>query len=56
MAVAIGFAAAFPTLTVPLFAAALTVGASRVVLGVHYPGDVLVGQAIALLSAYPFLR
>jgi membrane-associated phospholipid phosphatase len=25
-------------------------------LGVHYPGDVLMGQAIALVSAYPVLR
>jgi undecaprenyl-diphosphatase len=55
MAVAIGYASAFPSLTVPLLALALVVGASRVVLGVHYPGDVVVGQAIALISAYPLL-
>jgi len=24
-------------------------------LGVHYPGDVVMGQAIALISAYPIL-
>jgi undecaprenyl-diphosphatase len=56
MAVAVGFASAFPALAVPLLILALLVGFSRVMLGVHYPGDVLVGQAIALLTAYPLLR
>lgn len=50
MAIAVGYAIAFPSLTVPLIAIALLVGASRVVLGVHYPGDVLVGQMIAILT------
>jgi undecaprenyl-diphosphatase len=52
MAVATAFAWAFPAASVPLFVAAMLVGLSRVVVGVHYPGDVLVGQAIALLTAY----
>ncbi|MCE2901596.1 MAG: phosphatase PAP2 family protein [Gemmatimonas sp.] len=56
MAVAVGFAAAFPTLTVPLLVLAWLIGFSRVMLGVHYPGDVLIGQAIALATAYPLLR
>lgn len=56
MAVAVGFATAFPSLTVPLLILAWLVGFSRVMLGVHYPGDVLMGQAIALITAYPLLR
>ena len=52
MAVAASFALPFPWLAVPLYALALLVGVSRVVLGVHYPGDVVVGQLIALGTAY----
>ncbi len=55
MAVAIVYAWAFPGLALPLLALAILVGLSRVVLGVHYPGDVAVGQAIALLTAFGVL-
>ena len=50
MAVAFGYALAFPSLAAPLIAIAFLVGASRVFLGVHYPGDVLVGQLIAVIT------
>jgi len=51
MAVAFAYAMAFPTLALPLLIVAVLVGMSRVFLGVHYPGDVVVGQAIAIVTA-----
>lgn len=50
MSVALGFAYAFPDLAAPLVMLAVLVGLSRVVLGVHYPGDVFVGQLIAIVT------
>lgn len=50
MSVALMYGIAFPALAPLLLPIALLVGFSRVVLGVHYPGDVIVGQAIAIAT------
>jgi len=51
MSVALGYGLAFPVAAPVLVPLALLVGFSRVVLGVHYPGDVLAGQTLAVLTA-----
>jgi undecaprenyl-diphosphatase len=50
MSVAFAYAVAYPALAAPILMVAMLVGLSRVALGVHYPGDVLVGQMLALLT------
>jgi undecaprenyl-diphosphatase len=50
LAVALAYASAFPAFALPILALATIVGATRVVLGLHYPGDVAAGQAIALAT------
>ncbi|TCT02663.1 phosphatase PAP2 family protein [Aquabacter spiritensis] len=44
---AVAFAALFPRARTPLIAIAVLVASSRVILGSHYPSDVLAGGAIA---------
>jgi undecaprenyl-diphosphatase len=41
----------FPALIVPLYAWAASVGFSRVVLGVHFPTDTLVGSILGISTA-----
>lgn len=50
MSVAFVYASAYPSAAVLLVSLAVAVGMSRVFLGVHYPGDVLIGQLIAVLT------
>jgi undecaprenyl-diphosphatase len=55
MAVAFSFAWHVPALSSVLLVLAMLVGMSRVRLGVHYPGDVLAGQAIAIIGTLPIV-
>ena len=50
MSVAFAYAVAYPAFAAPIVIVAMVVGLSRVALGVHYPGDVLVGQILALAT------
>jgi undecaprenyl-diphosphatase len=52
MSVAFAYSYAVPDVAVPLLAVATLVGVSRVCLGVHYPGDVLAGQTLALCTGW----
>ena len=49
MATLLGFY--FPPLIIPLYCWATAVGCSRVVLGVHFPSDILVGALLGISTA-----
>ncbi len=55
MSIAVVYAVLFPALSVPVIVCATAVGLTRVFLGVHYPGDVLAGQLIAVATALAVL-
>lgn len=48
-ALALVLALGFPPIAVPVFLVAASVAASRVVLGLHFPSDVLAGSAMGAL-------
>lgn len=47
--------ALYPALAVPAYVFAILVGLSRVILGVHYPGDILAGMILGLGCAWAAL-
>ncbi|MEO8624694.1 MAG: hypothetical protein ABI625_26665, partial [bacterium] len=55
LSIALAYSSGFPDLAVPLLILAGIVGATRVLLGVNYPGDVAAGQSIAVVTHWMLL-
>lgn len=55
MSIAVVYAVLFPAVALPVVLGATLVGLTRVFLGVHYPGDVIAGQLIAVATALAVL-
>lgn len=50
-AAAVAFGAAFPKLRLPMFAYAVIIGVSRVIVGAHHPSDVVAGALLGIGTA-----
>lgn len=53
--IALAYGVMVPSMTISMFALAGIVGATRVLVGVHYPGDVAAGQSIAVVTHWALL-
>lgn len=55
LSIALAYSSALPSMSLILLILAGVVGGTRVLLGVHYPGDVAAGQSIAVLTHWMLL-
>lgn len=50
--IATAFLYVLPVLSIPLFIIGILLSAARIIGGVHYPSDILVGAAIGIISGF----